>query len=587
MPFSSVQCGVRRHKRVINALEVNQWLYSHSDTRTRLSFLYVTYFATGNVRNPHWRSVSLRMTTNYNHYKYFDELAFRARYPFPFYINQNRLEFRDFKIFVKPHVKRHYAILLGPTCDVPFCTEPFSSHNLRCAYLKRITPMLPLVNPIKINLLGDFVSVWLKEHMTPLPHIPYNMDLVEKYLTQLPHFNNKKKNLLRKDAVLICNGILQNMSPYWKRIFLRCKSFVKREFYELAKNLRFINSRSNLFKILVGPYMKIIEHQLFRFKWFVKGRIISDLPKDIIRLKSYPYFLETDYTSFESSFSPVYVEKVEYQLWQYMFQFNPEILKHINSVYVDNVHGHIKPHVDNCYNQYYRMQTIGTRMSGEMWTSLANSFSNLMNIMFICKQKHISYDGFVEGDDGLFGLSSNTITPQDFADLGFIIKMKYTTDLSLTSFCGNMFSLQTLHPLVSLEQLSRVFVSCSAGYLNVNDLKRSYLLRAKAMSLYCIGKYTPIVSSLAYNIMRILGPGPFIVDPGESWWNYYIIDFSKKEQFYKNVILMEDRLQYFKLTGISIQCQEHIESIYDNARSINELVTPRPMCNRSYVSGLC
>lgn len=591
MPFSGVQSGVRRYKRVINALNVTQWIHSHSDIIAPLMYTYIRIYGTGNESKFSWVSQAQDLSTNMvvKHFEYFDQLAFRFVNSQRFYPQNGYCYPNSIRILKKMHSKRQYATMLGPVSDVPFCTEPYNEHNLVCAYLKRLTPKLPLAQPNDINLLGVFVSKWLKRNCTPLPYIPYSDELFESYILKLKHFNHLKKMNMRKSHLLIMTGFWRVLTPRKERKLYKIKSFVKREFYEEPKNLRFINSRSLDFRVLVGPYIKLIEEQLYKQNpYFVKGKIITELPKDIMRLKNYRYFLETDYSSFESSFSPAYTDNVECQMMRFYLKNNPEILNYVMKCYYTRKNGLLLPRNEYCSNfGHYVYRTVGTRMSGEMWTSLANSFSNLMNMLYICDKRQIKCDGFVEGDDGLFGLSENTIVEADYNNLGFKIKMHYTSDLSLTTFCGNMFSLQTLHSLVPLEQISRVFVTCSSGYLNVRNIKQSYLLRAKAMSLYVQGKHTPIAGPLSYYILRILGPGPILNDPGESWWNYYVMDMTQHKMFDYQPILMDDRIQYFRMTGISIEQQILIEEHFSKAKTIEQLYCPRPLMRTSFISGMC
>jgi len=589
VPFYSFGCGIRRYKRLVTALEVTKYICSPSVVNGPMSAQQYNYISRRGLSKFSW--VKTRTTQIHKffqmgpHIKYFDQLAFRLN-PNAKLVNISGLwSINSIKFFEHCHSKRHYANILGPISDIPYCTEPFSNHNLMCGYLKRIIPNTPTEDPVKINLIGDFVTKWLNENLTPLPNFQFNDKLVDEYMLKLKHFNHTQKQRLLNAYAELKTGFLS--SKRGLRRFYKIWSFVKREFYEEPKHLRFINSRSNHFKIRIGPYIKLIEHQVYKLKYMVKGQIITELPKNIMRINKYPYFLETDYSSFEGSFSPTYTDNVECELWRYMLQNNPDTLNLLMGVYytIDR-YGVMRPRVEKCKNPKYRFDVVGTRMSGEMWTSLGNSFSNLMNMLFLCEINNINCDGFVEGDDGLFGMDKKILTKQSFADLGFNIKMKYVSELSNTSFCGNMFSTETLHSLVPLEQICRVFISCSSGYLDVGMRLQSMLLRSKAMSLYIQGKFTPIASVLAFNILRILGPGPIIIDPGESWWLWYIMDFSKNHNFDRIKIDFRDRLQYFKMTGISIQTQIFIENNFDNAKHIDDLRIPRDLMPRSYISGL-
>jgi len=584
--FSECQCGVKRYKRLLYGLEVSQFLVSCCKSLLPLDTYVVNYLCQGDMRRFHWQHVPLTHRVYLQHYAYMDTLACRLNQRFRISLDMHNVMIpQHIKHILTSHRKRFYAITLGPVNSVPFCTEPYSYHNLNCGLLKRITPRMPLANLQILDQLHLFVQKWLKEHLVPLPKYEDNLQsLFDWWILQLKHFNLKKKKILINSfkslhVVDPSYGGMLNEGDY------NVSCFVKREFYEEPKHLRYINSRSNRFKARVGPIIKKIEHAMYEIPYFVKGKIIDQLPLDIIKLKNYPYFLETDYSAFESGFSPPYTDAVECELFRYMLSNNPILLREILKVYAIFNH-HFKPRVERMYNKNFTIRAVGTRMSGEMWTSLGNSFSNLMNMLFLSSLHNINVDGFVEGDDGLFGVDKPILGVADFALLGFNIKMKYVSSLEDTSFCGNVFSTKTCHSLVPPEQISRVFFSCSTSYLNVGNFKKMCLLRAKAASLFIQGKYTPIASILAYKILKLLGPGPMLVDPGESWWNFYILDLTKLPNFHLVDILLDDRLQYYHAFGIGLDSQLIIEKFLLKAGTIEELEIYYPLMNLSYVSGL-
>jgi hypothetical protein len=266
------------------------------------------------------------------------------------------------------------------------------------------------------------------------------------------------------------------------------------------------------------------------------------------------------------------MEVVECQMFRYMLSKNPMILKYVMAAYYDE-DGTPRENVLH-HRKLYTARVLGSRMSGEMWTSLCNGFSNLMNVLYLAERENQEIDGFVEGDDGIFGMYEPFLTSEMFRELGFNIKMQYGDDLSHTSFCGNVFDPRSLTLVVSPEQISRLFWSCSIQYIHAKTSKLIKLLRAKAMSLYITGKYTPICGPLAHQVMKIIGKGDYIVDPNQQWYENYLGISSKNLKFEKVEIPLCNRELYETKYGITIGEQLALEKFISSCTSINQLQLP-------------
>lgn len=482
---------------------------------------------------------------------------------------------RDVKTNLEP-----YSMSLGPTMHFgPNCTNPFDKHNLVCGYLKRLSPLLPIINPLTVIRLRAFVKNFLIKNLKPIPLIQNFQNDVANWLNHVDHYTQKRKEQLKRYAKLIEVEGLGNPRLLEKHYL--CKSFVKREFYEDLKNLRFINSRSDFFKVRVGPYIKLVEEQLYKLPYFIKHEDIMDIPKRLYPLRNCRYFLQTDYSAFESSFSPQYVDAVECELWRYMFQNNKELLHDVMHVYYTDkrVNGFTRRTVrtETLVNKNYVIKAQGIRLSGEMWTSLANGFSNLMNMLFLAHEKHCEVNGLIEGDDGIFGMSEPKFTVNDFASLGFIIKMKYVRNIEDTNFCSNIFNLHDMKLLIEPEQLCRLFWTNNPLYFNCSNKVMKELLKAKAMSLYCLAKYTPILSIFTLKVIDLLRDSKFRMECQSKWWDMYLVKWIKDEDFVKQEITMFNRLIYFKHFGVSIDEQIAIERNIIQSKSLQELADLIPM----------
>lgn len=462
--------------------------------------------------------------------------------------------------------------------DVPYAASRNEAVMLRAAARKRILCSMPNGEGNCYEALGSFVDRFLKKHFVPFPSFT-QAQADESFEDWLAHYNKPmhRKEVLRK--------LYYERERLTEREY-RCKSFIKREWYEEPKLARFINSRTDNFKVKVAAFTHLIEKEIFYGKisqWFVKGKRTDLQPSMISKMVNHAWFLATDYTSFESGFSPILVDNAERRVWRFFLQNNPEELAIFERVY--EVDG--KAREERLENPNFRIKVTGTRMSGEMWTSLANGLTNLLTFLFLANTKGMYPDAMplpeecplgilVEGDDGLFGLPEPTLTSADFARLGWKIKMDYTRELGKTSFCSNYFSPATLHQLVCPEAAVRVFYSFDSRYYDGKMSLQRKILKAKAMSLLCSGGFSPITASLARNILRLL--------PEEEEARFDEFCLYEKDQFdldWQDVVVNgvptpEDRVHYSEVFGVTISEQLALEELFDSVDRIENFDVP--MC---------
>jgi len=527
------------------------------------------------------------------------DLPIRHIYPYTPYFDRNYHNFphalppyfqdsKIFKILPRPGLNSNpiYQLnLLNLTPDVPWVTNSHSSNNLYLGFRKRISSSRPRIHILKLHALENFVLNFLEENIKPIEKLEDDFELLFNiWLNENQSYSPARKLQLRKlFAKMLASGNIWKLTEK----DYACKSFIKREMYEIAKFLRLINSRTDRFKILVGPFIHHIEKILYNkfykngsitSRFFVKGTNPRDMPQMIQKLKKYPYFLETDYSSFEGSFDPTYVDVVECALWRHIFKNNPHVLDTVMRCYysVNTNNGAItyKPRTEKLLSHYYTARVVGARMSGEMWTSLANGFSNLMNMLFIAHINGIKLDGFIEGDDGIFGMDSLNVAPIDFQDLGFDIKMKIHTNLEDTDFCGNIFSLITNHALLPPEQIVRLAWTHSSIYFHAKKPKLIELLRMKVMSTYVLGKYTPILGPLCSKIISFIGFGPMLHEVSTRWWDALLDKYIEQEKFEPVTICPDDRILYQHRFGIDITTQLALERIIETCTTLENLYLP-------------
>jgi len=151
-------------------------------------------------------------------------------------------------------------------------------------------------------------------------------------------------------------------------------------------------------------------------------------------------------------------------------------------------------------------------MSGDMCTSLGNGFTNMMLALFIAKEKHGHLEGVVEGDDGLFS-SSVELTKEDYAELGFSIKIESISDPCRASFCGMIFADSGEIIRDPVRFLSTF--GWTTSFITAGSCIMDQLLRAKALSAVYETPQCPIVGALArFALSRTRGVVPRFIHDG-------------------------------------------------------------------------
>lgn len=106
----------------------------------------------------------------------------------------------------------------------------------------------------------------------------------------------------------------------------QCKSFIKSEFYSEFKEARIINSRTDAFKSAVGGYIHMVQ-ELVMTDHYIKHLTPDDIATKLYDMsKQYNFVYETDYSSFEGSFSRVFLINVELQMFKHVLQNYPRII---------------------------------------------------------------------------------------------------------------------------------------------------------------------------------------------------------------------------------------------------------------------
>lgn len=388
------------------------------------------------------------------------------------------------------------AVKFFPNFDAPVAREPVQS-QVGFA-LAEIAPPMPdpsdpptvlvgsqhrfacdMPKPEKGLLLElqEFVSAYVRRHYDPIP--PGELPTLEEWLSGTNYSEGRKVEL--RKAFLEANESVC-------RDDYGIKSFAKRETYMSYKHARGINSRSDVFKCFVGPAFSAIERVVYDSPCFIKHVPVKDRPRFLVeRLGSYtgPWY-ESDYTSFEGSFSPEFMYHCEMVLYRYMLTNYPGVYHHIAKAMLG---------VNECKFKWFSISVRGRRMSGEMCTSLGNGFTNLMLALFCAQKSGVSIDIIVEGDDGLF-CTNGPIDTSYLSRFGFDLKLITHHSILQSSFCG----LQLTSELTSMTDPRKVL--CNFGWSHSwqcfgGPRVKLGLFRAKSMSLLYEHPRCPILTTMA------------------------------------------------------------------------------------------
>lgn len=283
---------------------------------------------------------------------------------------------------------------------------------------------------------------------------------------------------------------------------LKCKCFCKAESYEEYKHLRPIKSRSDRWKVEVGPLFSAVNHVLFHHPCFVKLIPIADRPRYLKELVS---FLGcsvdcTDFSTFEAHFIASFMYILEFVFYSYVFSKNNN-----HDTFVNKIRPVLSGNQTFKY-KYFTTSHRATRASGEMCTSSGNGFANYCLYLYIARIKGAHYaKGGHEGDDGATCTKPNESRPtaKDYDDLGWICKSFSVPTFSEASFCGIVSDQEDLINVTNIKKAICEFGWTSEKYAHASNTTLMALLRAKGFSMVYQYPGCPILDALGHYALRI------------------------------------------------------------------------------------
>ncbi len=408
-----------------------------------------------------------------------------------------------------------------------------------------------------MNKFGRFVDQWLLDNLTPLA---VDSDCTfETWLDNTNYPKWRKDELIKIYDNLNLGNVFDIDNPV-----RHVKSFEKDETYPCYKYPRAINSRTDDFKVRVGPIFKLIEKELFKLHWFIKHISSVDRPsvivEDLFQLGS--KIIGTDYTSFEALFTKLLMENCEMKLYKYMSQNLPD------TEWYDIVE-EVLLGKNFCKFKYFNVLLKATRMSGEMCTSLGNGFTNLMVFLFVAKECGLkSLKGKVEGDDGLFTFYGDIPPVSYFEKLGLLIKLVEYDSITTASFCGIVSVEDSLINVTDPTVACLDFGWTSGKYANSGRRKLNKLLRAKSLSMAYQYPGCPILDALSKYGIRVTDGVNFQIPIEYDQYKRNRLLDNMKHPLPSKTVDHNTRLLVENLYGISVYSQLKIEEYLNSLNCI-------------------
>lgn len=184
---------------------------------------------------------------------------------------------------------------------------------------------------------SQFVKNWLPKNLQKLG-VDQDCSFYT-WIEKTPYTRCRKDELIMKYKLLVSNNPETIIRP--EHLFV--KSFIKDECYPEYKHARAINSRTDEFKICVGPILQLISDRLFALPWFIKKIPIHQRPDYIYNMIYRPgkKIFTSDYTSFEASFTKMIKYHCEFLLYDYMTSELPEHEDFMNKIKMTGDKNHL------------------------------------------------------------------------------------------------------------------------------------------------------------------------------------------------------------------------------------------------------
>lgn len=435
---------------------------------------------------------------------------------------------------------------------IPPQPDTKSPTNALVGFVKRAGAKLATPNPCHLSGIKAFIPGFLRKlGLNPLTEVLSFDD----WIVSTNYSGSRKQALIALEQQQRNLTIRETLELFSDAN--NVKSFVKYEHYTDYKYPRGIYSRSDRMKCKMGPIFKTIEKEIFRLPYFIKKVPVRERPEYLVDTfgKWDGKCIATDYSSFECSFTQDIMEAIEFEVYKFMLPENKVLEEAMQILSGDN-----KVRFKN-----FSANVLATRMSGEMNTSLGNSITNLVVMAYLCHVNDTEFTGVVEGDDGLFKFREweRRPTAEQYAELGFKIKIEEVDNYNEASFCGLVFDQEALVNVTEPFYLLAKFGFSDKKYLHSSHRIKMQLVRAKAMSLADQYGQCPILGPFSQKILHLTRRYKIGKKIIESMSVYDKDQFLAIDTNFNFKIHTSTRVLFERLYKINVEHQKQIEEKFE------------------------
>lgn len=321
---------------------------------------------------------------------------------------------------------------------------------------------------------------------------PLDFSTPEEVIDSRPYPTHRKQQL-HEAGILVAWQVAN--TRYWRN-----ESFIKGEAYPEIKAPRSINARDDGYKASTIHYWQAANDRLFHYLDPVRGGFPKHLcPQDqyayVEQITArYPMIYTADISRFESICTKPIMLACETTLYKRMGIPEEVYMPLIENQVLKMRHA----------KGYLNGDTA--RMSGDMATSLGNSFTNWCIFRTVCRMHGVNVAGVVEGDDAIWGADAE-IDADWFLPYGIRIELTQHVTPGHGGYCSRYVSSTGVYLLSPWRILKHPWsvsapVHCNEGLL-------SELWQAKNLSLAYECPSSPIAWAL---IKRFAGTGRIRTD---------------------------------------------------------------------------
>jgi hypothetical protein len=482
----------------------------------------------------------------------------------------------DFRVqnLCKPLIKTDITIVsvsLPVVCVSASLPRPDHKDNLSvlAGSLKRVGAKTPELTHKKARKIRRYAKRHIYKLFKPLEQGDVSEPRV--WLKTINHPEKRKQELLAALIEMEADLDYQNIS--------RTGSFVKDEPYDALKFPRWINASDDRVKLMLGPFADAIMHELVKNPAFIKVVPVKDRAKaifDTLYVEGGIY-TAADYTSFESHFVRVKMQ-IAHDFYRYMTQNLGGFAQSMFDVFDFDTGSLLFTVMDKILSgsRLLKMRNFGSlktearRMSGEMDTSLGNTFTNFVMVNFLgfvkSEGKTPFTPCFVEGDDSVVRYDQGIeVTVDDYANYGWIVKVETHTDIAKMSFCGLIFD--SSDKVVVCNPMSAIakFGWTGRKYIGASHKTLMGLLRSKALSMCCEFGQVPILGAFARRVLyltRTINIRKSIVSSMEQYKRVQFLEYLKEKPWLipytpprRTRILVEEMYGITETTQIALEKQ--------------------------------